>query len=432
LIQIRNPGTCLITEQYFSDISIFPILNYPTLNILIDATWIGGMYGSRVMHGGLRVTNEFLKRLGNFSQHSFFLTNTNYLKSNIDTLSRYNREVIGSSNVSVKARDIKWLNDPRYTKVFSKVSRYVPVPYIHPFVSLGFLKTMDVYHAPVDPMPGVIRRNKRIKKFFTALDLIPLVRPDLSNNFYEYTRKLYDSLTPDINILSISESTKKDILSYRKDLHPDKIRVTYLGADEKLFYTVSNSGQIEAALGKYNLSGKKYFLTVNSMARYKNVEFILNNFFEYTRENNIDDLYLVVIGQNRETNYKEYVEKKYGQNNRVLFFDYIDDEALVYLYNGAMAFLYMSHYEGFGLPILEAMQCGVPVICSNTSSMPEVAGKAALLVNPKDQISFGKALGEVYNNQQKRVQMKERGLQQAGKFSWAKYAAEVIKAYEEM
>ena len=390
------------------------------------------MYGSKVMHGGLRVTNEFLKRLGNFEQHNFYLTNTNYLQANIDTLGRYNNEVIHSPNVFVKARNIKWLDDPRYSKVFSKISRYVPVPYIYPFVSKAGLNKMDVYHAPVDPLPGVIRRNTKIKKFFTALDLIPLVRPDLSNNFYDYTKKLYDSLTPDINILSISESTKKDILSYRKDIHPDKIRVTYLGADEKLFYKISDPRQIEVALGKFNLSGKKYFLTVNSMARYKNVEFILNNFFEYVRENKVDDLSLVVIGQNRETNYKEYVEKKYGQSNRVLFFDYIEDEALVNLYNGALAFLYMSHYEGFGLPILEAMQCGVPVICSNTSSMPEVAGDAAVLVDPLDGVSFVKALGEVYTNSNKQAQMKEDGLQQARKFSWAKYAAEVIKAYEEM
>jgi glycosyltransferase involved in cell wall biosynthesis len=97
-----------------------------------------------------------------------------------------------------------------------------------------------------------------------------------------------------------------------------------------------------------------------------------------------------------------------------------------------MAFLYMSHYEGFGLPILEAMQCGVPVICSNTSSMPEVAGDAAIQVDPLNGKAFGKALGEVYNSEEKRIQLKADGLQQAKKFSWMKYANEVVKAYEEM
>lgn len=402
------------------------------MNILIDATWIGGMYGTKVMHGGLRVTNEFLKRLGNFPQHNFFLTNTNYLSSNIDTLRKYNREVIGSNNVAVQAREIKSLNDPSFTRLYSKVSRYVPVPYIYPFVRTGFLKNIGVYHAPVDPIPGVIRRNKKIKKFFTALDLIPLVRPDLSNNFYDYTKKLYDSLTPDINILAISESTKRDILTYRKDLKPEKIRVTYLGADEKLFYTIPEQVRLQPVLAKYKLENKKYVLTINSMARYKNVEFILNNFFTYIKENNINDLHLVVIGQNRETNYKEYVEKKYGQNDHVYFFDYVEDDALVYLYNGAMAFLYMSRYEGFGLPVLEAMQCGIPVICSNVSSIPEVAGDAAISVDPLDEVQFKKALHEVYDNGSLRQRMKKEGLLQAKKFSWNKYATEVVKAYEEM
>src|SRR5687767_13809353 len=130
------------------------LINCFTLNILIDATWIGGMYGSKVMHGGLRVTNEFLKRLGNFKHHNFTLTNTNYLQQNIETLNRYNNEVIGSPNVSVKARNIKRLDDPRYASLYARLSRYIPVPYIYPFISNDFLKTIDVYHTPVDPIPG--------------------------------------------------------------------------------------------------------------------------------------------------------------------------------------------------------------------------------------------------------------------------------------
>ena len=402
------------------------------MNILIDATWIGGMYGTKVMHGGLRVTNEFLKRLGKFDDHHFYLTNTNYLEQNIHTLDKYRNEITGTRNVSVKARNIKWLSDPSYAKTYSKIGRYVPLPYIYPFISKSSLSEMDVYHAPVDAIPGVIRRSTRIKKFFTALDLIPLVRPDLSNNFYDYTKKLYDSLTPDTNILAISDSTKKDILKYRPDLSADKIRVTYLGADEKLFYPVDDMNRVNAVLDGLALSGKKYFLTVNSMARYKNVEFIINNFFSFINRHGMDDLSLVVIGQNRETDYKEYVEKKYGHSNRILFFDYIDDQTLAYLYNGAMGFLYMSHYEGFGLPILEAMQCGTPVICSNTSSMPEVAGNATILCDPLNDEAFCKSLYDVYYDEDLRIRMKRQGLMQAASFSWDKYATEVIKAYEEM
>ena len=132
------------------------------MNILIDATWIGGMYGTKVMHGGLRVTNEFLKRLGDFEDHNFFLTNTNYLSGNIDTLRSYTKDVIHSRKVHVKARKIGLLDNPLYAKFHTRFSRYVPIPYIYPFISNDFLRTVDVYHTPVDPIPGLIRHNKKI------------------------------------------------------------------------------------------------------------------------------------------------------------------------------------------------------------------------------------------------------------------------------
>jgi hypothetical protein len=92
----------------------------------------------------------------------------------------------------------------------------------------------------------------------------------LSDVFLDYTKQLYDSLTPDVNILAVSESTKKDILKYRPDIDPDKIRVTYLGADKKLFYLNPDKAVVNSSLEKLGLAGRKYFLTVNSMARYKN------------------------------------------------------------------------------------------------------------------------------------------------------------------
>jgi glycosyltransferase involved in cell wall biosynthesis len=187
---------------------------------------------------------------------------------------------------------------------------------------------MDVFHAPVDAIPGAIRRKTGVRKFFTALDLIPLVRPDLSTVFQEYTKTLYDSLTHEVNILAISECTKRDLLQYRPDLKPEKIRVTYLAADKKLFYRKDDVHSSSQALQKLSLNGQNYFLTVNSMAKYKNVEFILHNFMNFVREKNIRDLKLVVIGQNRETNYKEYIEQKYGSAEQVLLLDYVDDQSV--------------------------------------------------------------------------------------------------------
>jgi glycosyltransferase involved in cell wall biosynthesis len=390
------------------------------------------MHGTRVMHGGYRVTNELLKRLVLFPQHRFHLTNTNYRPAGVRNIRKYISDYSLSANVDVAARSFPFLESPDLTRVYAKVSRYVPVSSMLPFVTLRQFRNMDVFHAPVDAIPGVIRRNPRIRKFFTALDLIPVLRPDLSTVFQDYTKVLYDTLTPEVNILAISECTKRDILTYRPDLRPEKIRVTYLAADKQLFYRKADVHQSSQALVKLGLNGKRYFLTVNSMARYKNVEFILHNFMSFIRERGITDLKLVVIGQNRETNYREYIERTYGSAEHIQLLDYVDDQSLVDIYNGSMGFLYMSKYEGFGLPILEAMQCGAPVICSNAASLPEVAGEAAILVDPTDNRSFVEALGSVYESDSVRQRLVAAGVQQASKFSWEKYAGEVVKAYEEM
>jgi len=402
------------------------------VKVLIDATWVGGIYGTKVMHGAYRVTNEYLKQLPHFPDHEFILTNTDYQDQNIQNLRRYAANEIGSKNVTVCARAMKFLDIPSYKQLYAKVSRYIPFPAVYPFVSRHQLSAIDVFHAPVDAIPGIIRRNKRIKKFFTAHDLLPLVRPDLSDVFLDYTKLLYDSLTPDVNILAVSENTRKDILKYRPDIHPDKIRVTHLGADKKLFYFNPDKAVVNSSLEKLGIKGRKYFLTVNSIARYKNVEFVVDHFMQFQKEYAIDDLCLVVIGQNREINYREVIEKKYGSADKVIILDYVDDDALVNLYNGALGFIYMSLYEGFGLPLLEAMQCGLPVICSNAASIPEVVGNAAIMIEPDNSKLFVEALYGVYSEPALRDKMIDSSLLQANKFSWENYAKETVRAYEEM
>jgi len=390
------------------------------------------MYGTKVMHGGYRVTNELMKRLGLFPEHQFYLTNTNYQPSAIANIRKYIQDFNLSANVDVAARSFPFLDSPEMTKAYARVSQYVPIASLLPFITPGHRRKMDVYHSPVDAIPGVIRRNKRIKKYFTALDLIPLVRPDLSTVFEEYTRNLYNSLTVDTNILAISECTKKDILTYRADIPPDKIRVTYLAADKTMFHHKQDPGSVSQTLEKFNLSGKKYFLTVNSMARYKNVEFILDNFVKFKNSPAAADVSLVMIGQNRETNYRDYIVSRYGSAADIVLLDYVDDASLADIYNGALGFLYMSKYEGFGLPILEAMQSGTPVICSNAASLPEVAGTAAILLDPNDDAGFIQALQQVSESDSVRQSLIEKGLKQAENFSWEKYARDVVSAYEEM
>jgi len=116
----------------------------------------------------------------------------------------------------------------------------------------------------------------------------------------------------------------------------------------------------------------------------------------------------------------------------LIFTDYIPDDELNRLYSGAAAFLFPSLYEGFGIPILEAFACGTPVITSNCSSLPEVAGRAALLVNPEKEEEIGDAMSRITSSESLQEELKAKGFEQIKKFSWNKTAAKTLEVYQEV
>ncbi len=123
-----------------------------------------------------------------------------------------------------------------------------------------------------------------------------------------------------------------------------------------------------------------------------------------------------------ESSYKE----------EIIFMDFVSEEDLVLLYNCATVFLYPSLYEGFGMPVLEAMACGVPVITSNITSMPEIAGDAAILINPRNPEELKNSILTLLNDKKLRNDLRERGFRQAKKFSWKKMAKETLEIYESL
>ena len=141
------------------------------------------------------------------------------------------------------------------------------------------------------------------------------------------------------------------------------------------------------------------------------------------------DLKLVIVGKQGWDDSLPRLNFK-RQTSNVVFTGYISEEDKIALYSGAVCFVFPSLYEGFGLPILEAMKCGCPVLTSNISSMPEVAGHAGLLVDPLDVEEITRGLGEIINNQEKREDLINKGFTQVKKFSWEKTAKETLKAYE--
>ncbi|WP_084201418.1 glycosyltransferase family 4 protein [Geobacter pickeringii] len=297
----------------------------------------------------------------------------------------------------------------------------------------GHLATnvVDVFHSPFLPIPPDIVKIKNVKRFITVYDLIPLLHPE----YFEFKedhllRRVVDCIDPETHVIAISQSTKDDLCSYRKQIDPSRIVVTHLAASP-FFYKIYDNKKIAEKLAKYSIPNRPYILSLSTLEPRKNIDHIIRCFAKIINQEKIDDLCLVLVGS-KGWDYSKIFEElsKYeSMSDRIIVTGYVSDEDLAALYSGALAFVYPSLYEGFGLPPLEAMQCGVPVITSNTSSLPEVVGDAGILVDPRDGDSLCEAILSLYNDTSRRAVLSELSLQRSSQFSWTKCVDETIAAY---
>ncbi len=226
-------------------------------------------------------------------------------------------------------------------------------------------------------------------------------------------------------VLADAESTRRD-LNDVYDLPLEKIRVLYSGVDARFRPQVSEESS--ARVCKFT-GGKPYLLSVSTIQPRKNyarlIEALGKLITNYKLQ--ITNLQLVIAGS-RGWMYEDVFEaaRRPEVAGRVLFADFFSDADLPALYAGATLFVYPSLYEGFGLPIAEAMACGTPVVTSNASSLPEVAGDAALYFDPRDVGAMADAMHRALSDEALRTDLRARGLAQAKKFSWDKAAGELL------
>jgi glycosyltransferase involved in cell wall biosynthesis len=281
-----------------------------------------------------------------------------------------------------------------------------------------------LYFSTYYPIPQHVRENQSIEKVYTVHDIIPILHPTyFSSSFNErILKEVIDSITREDFVISVSESTKRDILNYRKDLSGNQIIVSLLGASEK-FYKVTDIHTIEQFKIKYKINCEKYILSVCTIEPRKNIAELIKA-FKWLLDNIPGlDLKLVLIGSTGWSSVKlfediEEINSTY--QSPIVLTGFVPDEDLAALYSGALMFVYPSLYEGFGLPVLEAMQCGLPVISSNVSSLPEVVGDSGLLIDPSDNVALVKAILTLYNNAGLRQAFIEKSLARAKNYSWEK------------
>lgn len=401
------------------------------MNIIIDASWIGGQYGKNSINGGYRIMDNFLRQLHRFPRDFFHLTHTTYSQEYTENLERYRKIELETENLTISAYSPFFMNRWPGTVILRKVNALFPVNAVIPFINKKVLNEASIYYSGLDSIPYVIGKQKKMCRFFTALDLIPIVQPQLSTSFYKHIKNLMDKLDSNTHIFAISENTKRDLLSYRPDIEPDRITITPLAADKKIFYSIPDPNSINAVLSKYKVQKNQYFLTVNGLMKYKNTRFLVENFLEWTKREPFNHYKLVLLGKKIDASVFDELNVFLGVKDKIIFLENIPDSDLAALYCGSLAFVYLSLYEGFGLPVLEAMQCGAPVIASDCSSIPEVAGRAALLISPTNGNDLIDSLTNVALRPALRDDLRQAGLNRATKFSWEKYADQIVEKFHE-
>lgn len=228
-------------------------------------------------------------------------------------------------------------------------------------------------------------------------------------------------------IIAVSEATRKDILALT-GVSPRKVKVIYEGVDP--IFRELPAENLVAAGARLGLA-LPFILYVGSLHYRRNVKRLLQAFAQLKQAEKIPHQ-LVLCGLNLFEHHElEHWVTELQLVEHVKYFGYVTDEDLVALYNLAELFVYPSMYEGFGLPVLEAMACGTPVITGNSSSLPEVAGDAALLIDPHDTLALSRAMASLIREASLRQELRERGQAQCRKFAWRTAAAETLDLFAE-
>jgi glycosyltransferase involved in cell wall biosynthesis len=310
---------------------------------------------------------------------------------------------------------------------FSQYNKFLPFAYSHMLITAYLMKEgLDVFHSPITSLPLIYPK----KSIVTVHDLAIYKNPSWFPSQIFSTKLLVpQSLRKADRIIAVSESTKKDL----KDIFnvPNKkIRVVYEGA---VVNKIKVKNKTIDSLSKFKLP-PHYIVFIGTLEPRKNVVTLVRAYKKLLDSGErFRKCQLILAGNKGFKNDEVFDEIRVLKlHNFVKYIGYITQNQKIELIKKACCFAFPSSYEGFGLPVLEAMSLGTPVVASNVSSMPEVAGKAALLVDPEKELDIVKALKKILEDKKLQNNLREKGIKQAKKFSWERCAQETIKVYESL
>ncbi len=284
----------------------------------------------------------------------------------------------------------------------------------------------DLFHSPDFVLPPL----HRTPGILTVHDLSFMQHPD---GAVPKLRRWLNKVVPDSvhrarHILADSQSTKEDLITLL-DVAPSKISIVGAGVESR-FKPIADASTLSSVRQKYRLP-ERFVLGLGTLEPRKNYEGLIEAF--NLLQSDHPDLHLVIAG-GKGWLYDSIFEtaKKSPASSRVHLIGFVADEDLPALYSLAQVFAFPSHYEGFGIPVLEAMACGTPVVAANNSSLPEIAGKAAVLLSATDTTALSDAIGQFLLRSSLHEEYRKSGIEQAKKFTWKVAAEKLLTVYQSL
>lgn len=352
---------------------------------------------------------------------------TYYLVKNILKLDKKNEYVLFFDWRVKDTREFEQKNVKIKHFPFSHYNKFLPFAYSHMLISAYLLKSgLSIFHSPISSLPLTYPK----KSIITVHDLAIYKNPAWFPARIFSTRLLVpQSLRMASKIIAVSESTKKDLRQIF-NVPNKKIKVIYEGT---LVQKINVRNKRIDNISRFNL-WPNYILFIGTLEPRKNLVTLMRAYKKLLEGGDNFKKYQLVLAGDKGYKNDEVFDaiKELKLAKQVKYIGYVTHNQKLELLKKATCFIFPSGYEGFGLPVLEAMALGTPVITSNTSSLPEVADKATLLINPEKENEITAALKKLFSSAQLRNKLSRKGIAQAKKFSWEKCAQETIKVYESL
>jgi len=363
-----------------------------------------------------------------------------YLINLIDKLSEI---TLGNENIHFYILEVEKFSQNSLLRKFDsrKNITFIKVPVLPQTIKNHFIRkyiqnlNIDIYHYPQFDLPWFV---SGVKIVTSIMDINPQKLSEFFPTKLGWVKRYYSILTNWValkksdKLICISESTKKELIEFYNYKDSAKIECIHLGVNSRYF--ISNeigrtTNVLENLKNRYNFD--KYFLYVGNNRPHKNLEKVLTAFSNVLKKINFKIKFLLIGQQLNNNPSMKYQIEKLKIVDKVICLELNDDE-MCSIYSNAQAFVFCSLSEGFGLPVLEAMSLGTPVITSNLSSMKEIAKGAALLVDPYSIPDIENNMLKILNDEDLRANLSKKGFERINEFTWEKCAEKTLQVYSSL